>query len=205
MALIYEARSIGTKDALKLSSQIQEMAYGTMARFPGFSNRTHGSSQGDENKADKSEDVSDEKLEAALGIARILQRILSEMGIYKDKPGILLRPHALGYLWGWSDAATQKLGIPPNSGESLGVCSGMFMSFFENRLFVSSGEEGFDPEVFAHANKLRDGGDVSFHEGMRLGGSDLFSFIKVGDFPKTMAGNMADIFSDDYFAAFSKG
>ena len=204
VSLIYEARSIGTKDAYKLASQIQEIAYETMSRFSRAPEGGRASHQHSESDAGATDEVSDERLEAAIRIAKLLQKLLSDMGIYEDKPGILFRPHALGYIWGWCDATTQKLRLPANSGESLGVCSAMFISFFDNRNFDSESEEGFNPEVLAHANKLRDEMDQQFLEGMKMGGSDLFSFVGEGGFSEGMAQHMADIFSDQYFAIFPR-
>ena len=126
------------------------------------------------------------------------------MGIYEGKPGILLRPHALGYIWGWCDATTQKIGLKKNSGESLGACSVIFISFFENKNFDSEGEEGFNSDFFSYAKKLRDEKDAKFFEGMRMGGSDLFEFVREGGFTEDMAKHITDIFSDQYFANFRR-
>lgn len=202
IALIYEARSLGTKDAYRLASQIQEMAYQTMQRFSGPRRSGTESRQHTTDHAPASDEVSDEGLEPAIRLARLLQNVLRDMGIYEGKPGILLRPHALGYLWGWCDATTQKLGLEENSGESLGVCSAMFISFFENKNFDSESEEGFDCEVLIHANKLREEMDEKFFEGMRMGGSDLFAFVGEGGFSEDMVEHIADIFSDEYYANF---
>jgi hypothetical protein len=194
VSMMYEARSIGTKEALTLASQIQDVASDMMVRFP---DRSTSSTDNNAADAPQPDDISDEQLEATLRFARVLQRVLVGLGIYSESPYMFHEPQALGYIWGWCDAATQKLGFPRNSGESLGACAGMFISFFEQRLFDPNAEEGYDAEFFALGNRLRDEGDSDFMVGMQMGGSDLFSFVNSGDSCDAIMRNVATVFSDE--------
>lgn len=204
VALIYEARSIGTKEAFKLASQIQETAYLTMSQFANPANDGKASLEASREQKGGGDELPNATLETAICISKLLQNLFKKMGIYENKPAILLRPHALGYIWGWCDATTQKLGLSMNSGESLAVFSAMFVSFFDERDFSLDMESGDNYEILELAGNFRNEEDANFIGGMEMGGSDLFDTAEKGWFLEGMLENVADIFSEHYRAMSSR-
>lgn len=184
VSMIYEARALNTKASLALAMEIQRSAMESAAKLQSYSSRPEPKKPSPVNTNTRNNDISDEYLEGALKFADLLKMALTSLKVYSERPNAMLRPHALGYTWGWCDAATQLLGIPKNSGESLGVMAGMFVSIYGEENFGYKENIEKTMSIFKSAQEMMEEKNPLFTKSMYAGGNDIVAYINEEKIPE---------------------